>query len=224
MHRLFLLFSLIAISLQGYSQDFVEYNVDDLPDSLINDKARLTRFIKLSNSDTVIDVGAGKMDYSLLYANQFNETIFYFEDIDSSVCNEREMLKTIEKRAYVNVIPENITIVIGTETSTTLSSNKFDVVILQATLHLIAESQEMINDLHRILKPNGSLIIIEKFTENKNNPHEGCSIPYLSYEEMENFILSNRLVLTKDWKVIYNESGGYSFNYMSRYIQCYFKK
>ncbi|MBL4653686.1 MAG: methyltransferase domain-containing protein [Flavobacteriales bacterium] len=224
MFRTVLIFLLLLSQIQSNSQNFAEFSVDNLPDSLITHEARLKLFIQILETDTVADIGAGKMDYSLHYANLFNQTTFYFEDIDSIYCNWIELQKTIKERNFSNVDTNKISIVIGNENSTTLPTNSCDVVILQSTLHLIAENQKMIHDMQRILKPNGCLLIIEKFTENKNKVHPNCSTPYMTYIEMDKFMADHELIISKDWKIIYEKNNGYSFNYIQRYIECSFKK
>ena len=224
MLRTVLIFILLLSQIDVNSQNFAEFSVTKLPDSLVTEEARLNLFIQLLETDTVADIGAGKMDYSLHYANLYNKTIFYFEDIDSTYCNWVQLQKTIKERNFSNVDTNRISIVIGNENSTTLPTNSCDVVILQSTLHLIAKNQKMINDLQRILKPNGSLLIVEKFTEKKNKAHANCSVPYLTNTEMADFISAQNLVITKDWKITYNTNDGYTFNYMQRYVKCSFKK
>lgn len=210
---------LLIFSSSIYSQDFLSIKVDDLPDSLINHESRINCFVQIHPNDTVLDIGAGNMKYSLFYANKYPLNIFYFEDIDSTKCNKEELKKSILEKGYKQVNIENIYVVIGDTNSTTLPTHKFDVIIIQSTIHILADNKNIISDIRRILKPNGRLIIIERITENKNRTHPDCSTPYLTYSELDAFIDNYDFTIKKDWKIIYDKSDGYEFNYISRYLE-----
>lgn len=71
-----------------------------------------------------------------------------------------EMIKICKER-----IP-GVKLVLSSVTNTKLTSNYFDYVIIRNGLHHIKEKEEVIAEIHRILKPKGKLILIDKFYTN----------------------------------------------------------
>lgn len=224
MKNSFLLVTLLLFTQSIHSQNITSFKKDNLPDSIGDHEARIIRLVNIRSTDVIVDIGAGKMKWSLNYANRYPNNQFYFEDIDSSLCNKTQMDSTIIKNEFFNVNPQNIDLVIGTENSTTLPANTIDVAILQSTLHLIWNNQLMVDDIKRILRPNGRFYIIEKFTETENSVHEECTIPYMSMDEMNQFIVAQKLYIRKEWQIIYDQGTGYEYdtNYTYRYMECVF--
>ena len=224
MNNCLILLTLLLSTQCVHSQNITSFKQDNLPDSIGDHEARIVRLVTIRPTEVIVDIGAGRMRWSLNYANRHPNNHFYFEDIDSSRCNKIQMDSTIIKNEFFNVNPQNIDLVIGTENSTTLPANTIDVAILQSTLHLIWNNQLMVDDIKRILRPNGRFYIIEKFAENENSGHEPCTIPYMSMDEMNQFIVAQKLYIRKEWQIIYDQGNGYEHdtNYTYRYIECVF--
>ncbi|RLC35979.1 hypothetical protein DRH27_05980 [Candidatus Falkowbacteria bacterium] len=102
----------------------------------------------VKSGDTILDAGCGN---GRLYEYLKNENINYF-GIDSS-------------KKLIDIAKSNHPLVdfqIGTITDLPYPNNKFDSLFCVATLHHIPSQklrQQVVNEFHRVLKPNGHLIM-----------------------------------------------------------------
>ena len=110
------------------------------------------------------------------------------------------MKQKISELELNNINPKNLKIQIGDEDSTWLPSNYFDVVFVFNLLHEIDNKPNFIQELERILKPNGSIIIADSFYKIKPAKHHGCHNPFLTEIEFEEFLKTENFQIEKDWK------------------------
>ena len=128
------------------------------------------------------------------------------------------MKQKISELALNNINPKNLNIQIGDEDSTWLPSNYFDVVFVFNLLHEIDNKPVFIQELERILKPDGSIIIADSFYKIKPAKHHGCHNPFLTEIEFEEFLKTENFQIEKDWKRL-NIKDGKGRNYMPRIVQ-----
>lgn len=120
--------------------------------------------LDLSNAKTVIDLGANKLAAINFFGTKF-PTIEKLIAID--IVPQQKKFQYPEKSIYIQVDPEAI--------QTPLESEIADVVHIQFVLHHLQTRQHienMITDAHRLLKPEGRLIIWEEtFTDSYNETY-----------------------------------------------------
>lgn len=78
----------------------------------------------------------------------------------TGVDGSSEMIKICKERL------QGVKLVLSYVNDTKLKSEYFDYVILRNGLHHIKEKEEVMNEIYRILKPKGKLILIDKFYTN----------------------------------------------------------
>jgi ubiquinone/menaquinone biosynthesis C-methylase UbiE len=178
-------------------------------------------FMSAIQFETCADIGSGNLKLILEIANIFNEKVFVFEDIDSSLCNKDNMLSYIEKYNLNKIDTNKVSIHIGNTTSTLLPENNFDLVLINGVIHNINQLHHFFSDIKRILKPDGTVIISDAFYKTPPKPHQGCQNRFLTIREMEQIIVQQNLRVIKDWQRtgIQSTSNG---PYLSRIIQCSF--
>jgi SAM-dependent methyltransferase len=116
---------------------------------------RAVEALRLQEGQTVADVGAGVGYFTWLLAERVGPrgTVFAVEI-------QPEMLRLLKeemaRRRVKNVIPT-----LGKVDDPGLPENALDLVLMVDVYHELAEPQKVLRKLHRALKPDGRLVLIE---------------------------------------------------------------
>jgi len=116
------------------------------------------QFLQLDSSDVVADVGAQYGIFSLAIAYAYPNIDLYLTDIEEMYLEE---LKDFIDEGYLPERSGKLHISFGVEKATLLPKGTFDHVILRNTYHHIEYPAEILHSISEILKPDGSLLIIE---------------------------------------------------------------
>ena len=117
------------------------------------------------------------------------------------------MKQKISELELNNINPKNLKIQIGDEDSTWLPSNYFDVVFVFNLLHEIDNKPNFIQELERILKPNGIIFLVEhdvineelKIIKNKTKTfYIQVLVPFQDLQQMEQLFTTD--LVTKQAK------------------------
>ncbi|HXR81524.1 MAG TPA: methyltransferase domain-containing protein [Saprospiraceae bacterium] len=163
---------------------------------------RQNEFLGLKPGVVFADIGASSGYYDAAMAVFLDSVTFYLNDIDYHCLNERNLNKVL--RYYSRLRGSSIQTtnsfryIIGTPTQTNLPENTFDVIFSNATMHVIGELDSMLTDLHRNLKPDGSLYIRDEFVYNgelKKCGSKTCGHYVLQYEPFLQRMNNNGFVL-----------------------------
>ncbi len=167
-------------------------------DSLTNQKFRLVNeFLNLSPKDVIADIGTGA-GYSLIpIANGCGDCKFVVEDIDSLTCNKETLSKKITKTGNKTSI-ENFSFYYGTEKTTNLPSSTYNKVLIFDVIHEMTYRKEMLNDIKRILQPDGSVFIEEILVNKKVKKDRICNYPFLTEMEFKKLLAENDLLIIKE--------------------------
>ena len=167
-------------------------------DSLATAKFNVvSNFLSLSPSDITADIGTGA-GYSLIpIANNCPECKFIVEDIDSLTCNTKTLTKKINNTGNKTSI-KNFEFHYGTERTTNLPYSKFDKVLIFDVIHEMAYKSEMLNDIKRILKKNGSIFIEEILVHTAVKKDKVCNYPFLTEVEFKKVMADNNFVIKRE--------------------------
>ena len=127
-------------------------------------------------NETIASIGASSGVWEIWFASQVEGLTFYLQDIDPLNCNQEEInygVKYYEKLLQKPILGQFIPI-IGTQSETNLPKNTFDKVLIINSLHEFQTPELILQDIHKILKPNGQLFIEEQLTKFSGEIHEGC--------------------------------------------------
>ena len=209
---------LVVFNCSAYAQNFREFKVGEIPDSLRTNSDRLIQFIRDVQANTVADIGSGDLRLILKIANHYHDKTFVFEDIDSSVCNKEAMHKVVMEENLQNIDTNNVSIWIGGMKSTHLPSNHFDLVLVLSTIHDMEYTDDMFEDIRRILKPRGTLILQCPVTEVQSETHKdiGCINRVMTHAEFNKLIINKQLKILKDWRFQF----GSDMSYVKRIVMC----
>ena len=119
----------------------------------------------LESGMQVADVGAGDGEFGMELAARVGEGgHVYIQEIDDGE------LKKIRKRVRRSKL-DNVTVVEGRTDDTMLPENCCDALLLRFVYHHITEREAMLDSLHRSVRPDGLLLVIER------GEHGGHGIP-----------------------------------------------
>lgn len=158
---------------------------------------------ELATTDTLVDIGCGTGQFDCEIASYYPNIYFVLENLPSDYGIKNignEVYKTFAESQKCSNLIQRFNYVEGKPDSIPLESNKYSKVLCRLTLHEFNPKQKMIDELCRIIKPNGILIIVEKNPKFKNQKG-GCGYKLVNKEEIINSFKSLQLI--KDSSVKY---------------------
>jgi ubiquinone/menaquinone biosynthesis C-methylase UbiE len=115
---------------------------------------------KKKNIDSVLDVGCGIGGTVIYLAKKYTNVTFTGI---SNVSEHIEMAKTLAKE---NKVKNNTTFILEDFTKTRFSSNQFDAIYLIESACYSLKKHILLSEMHRILRPGGTLVVIDCFRTN----------------------------------------------------------
>jgi SAM-dependent methyltransferase len=125
--------------------------------------SNLIQNMKIKQSDTIADIGAGSGYHVFRMAPLANNGLIYAVDI------QVEMLMEIENTKQFNKI-NNVETILGSETSIQLPVRSVDKILMVDVYHEFNFPIEMIASIKNALKPEGQLFLIEYRGEDPKVP------------------------------------------------------
>ena len=146
----------------------------------------------------VADIGCGSLSFTAeIYAKQKNEIL---------LCDfSTEMLKMGKKRLEsYGTIPSEISFIRANALDMPLANKSMQTVVSYGFINVIENRTDLLNEIHRILKPNGNLHITSLCTNRKLSARylkllhkKGHVATPLSSEELINIVNNNGFSVTK---------------------------
>ena len=161
-------------------------------------------FFDFHKGDIVAEIGAGR-GYNMYGFNIVADSVtFYVQDIDTNVLSTISFTKLIKhfqklKKPQTNTFHRCI----GTVSGTTLPDNSFDKIILVSAFHEFTFMYEMLTDIHKKLKPNGQLYILEAHCHAPGHKN------YTADQAIDLLKKHNFTLVKKDGRDINNSTGLY---------------
>lgn len=112
----------------------------------------------------ILDVSSGRGTQSLYYAKEFNV------DVVGVDINE-DMVKTASQEALINGLEKQAVFQKGDSQQLPFEDNSFDAVINECAVGIPDDSQKVLNEMVRVVKPGGRILIHES-TWRKNLPDQ----------------------------------------------------
>ena len=114
----------------------------------------LLKNMNIQPSDIIADIGAGSGYHVFRMSPIAYKGIIYAVDIQS------EMLDEIQFRKDKSKI-KNVKLVLGTESSSNLTENSIDKILMVDVYHEFNYPNEMMQSIRKALRPNGKIYLIE---------------------------------------------------------------
>jgi predicted methyltransferase len=152
--------------------------------------ARYQVFYDLQPKQKIASVGAGGGNKEILYSMLADSLVFYLQDIDSTCLSKTVLSTTIQQhyKATGQVCDDTFIRVIGTEADTKLPERFFDKVLIENTLHELTKPDDILQSIHRSLKPNGFLYVEDFIAYKPGQRHRGCGKLIYTQEALINLL------------------------------------
>ena len=115
---------------------------------------RTAELCELKKGMTVLDVSSGRGTQAIYYANTFGVIV---TGLDIS----EEMIRTATQKAIEAGLADKVEFVLGDSQNLPFPDNLFDVVINECAVGIPDDSQKVLNEMLRVVKPNGAVAIHE---------------------------------------------------------------
>lgn len=154
-------------------------------------------------NETIASIGASSGVWEIWFASQVEYLTFYLQDIDTQNCNQEEINegvkyfeKLVGKKNTGKFVP-----IIGTQSATNLPKNTFDKVLIINSLHEFKTPESILQDIRKILKLNGTLLIEEQIAKFSGEIHEGCGKRFFTENEIVILLKKNSFeMITRHFK------------------------
>ena len=115
---------------------------------------RTAELCGLKEGMNVLDVSSGRGTQAIYYAGTFGVNV---TGLDIS----EEMIKTATERSAASGVGEKVKFILGDSQNLPFSDNTFDVVINECAVGIPDDSQKVLNEMLRVVKPTGAVAIHE---------------------------------------------------------------
>ena len=115
---------------------------------------RTAELCELKEGISVLDVSSGRGTQAIYYAKTFGANV---TGLDIS----EEMIKTATKSSIENGVMDKVKFILGDSQNLPFNDNEFDVVINECAVGIPDDSQKVLNEMLRVVKPNGAVAIHE---------------------------------------------------------------
>lgn len=123
----------------------------------------LIKNLQLQPNMSIADIGAGSGYHSRLISKQIGNGKVFAVDVEPIMLSY--LKQRIAQENLTNIIP-----VLGTTTSVSLPSESIDLMLLVDVYHEFSDPFEMTTSMHKALKPNGKLVLVEFRAEDDRVP------------------------------------------------------
>ena len=113
----------------------------------------------------ILDVSSGRGTQSIYYAKEFGVDVTGL-DIDE------DMIETASQKALENNLKDKVIFKKGDSQSLPFQDNSFDVVINECAVGIPDDSQKVLNEMVRVVKPGGAVLIHESTWKKKLSSEE----------------------------------------------------
>lgn len=144
--------------------------------------------LPISPTSVVADIGAGTGYYSFRIARRVQGGRVYAVEIQD------EFINALKRRAGEEGA-SNVAVIKGTESAPNLGDTSIDLAIMVDVYHELAYPKEMLQALHKALKPGGRLLLLEYRAEDPSIPIK--ELHKLSVAQAKKELAANGFVLAE---------------------------
>ncbi|MCG8306484.1 MAG: methyltransferase domain-containing protein [Cytophagales bacterium] len=124
--------------------------------------------------ETIASIGAGNGTTEVAISCFVDRIDWYLQEIDSARLFEFHRVREYFEKLYGKKTEANFNLVLGTESSTNLPESTFDRILMVNVYHELTNREAMMNDISKLLKQNGKLVIMEPMAKQAGDLHANC--------------------------------------------------
>lgn len=136
---------------------------------------------KLNPKETLVDIGTGDTFFACEIARKYPEMKFILEDITTG---DRHPSIIIQKNKNCSALKDRHSFILGNHSKVPIASNSQSQILLRRTFHELRKPHLIINELRRILKKDGIVIIADIEPKFKGEKDKGCKNLYIPESEV----------------------------------------
>jgi ubiquinone/menaquinone biosynthesis C-methylase UbiE len=133
-----------------------------------------------NGNEIVLDIGSGSGNFSLPIARKMKQGKVICLDLST------EMTDSLQAKAVRQSLRDRIRILTCDARETTLEDNSVDWIVSGNCMHEMSDPQKVWAEMHRVLKPNGALFIVD-FRDKHGYEGENAHGPYSVHQMNELF-------------------------------------
>lgn len=167
-------------SYQNYTTDFYS------EESNIERDEEIEKY-KLNPKETLVDIGTGDTFFACEIARKYPEMKFILEDkweIHIFEGKAKDIQYIIDNNAKCSALRNRSSFVKGKQSKVPIASNSQSQILLRRTFHELKKPGLIINELRRILKKDGIVIIADIEPKFKGEKDKGCKNLYVPESEV----------------------------------------
>ena len=132
--------------------------------------------IEVKNGERIASVGAMNGYQEVQIAIMKDGIDWTIQDIDTTCLNQVEFSKVFNyyEKMKGSPIIGKFSLLLGDETKTNLLEDSYDRVLLINVYHELTDKSAILTDIHRALKKNGRLVIMEFVAKKKGQKRKDC--------------------------------------------------
>ena len=155
-------------------------------------------------NETIADVGAGGGWLDVAFGIYYDSLHFYLEEVDSTFIKNNKLQEAITAYSKIRNSPFSCSYVQteGNEKSTQLPENHFDKVLLIDAFHHLDFRDDMLADLHRILKAHGKLIMYEAIARKPGETYRSCKRVIYTREQIVDALAKHGFRLNRIYRTV----------------------
>ena len=144
-------------------------------------------FLRLQDGDTVVDIGAasGWYEGAVWAGTDLKKLQVILVDIDSNCLNQQRVSNMLHHYGDLKGGPYelDITMIRNTPDTLYLEPGKYNKIWLLNTLHEVPDPPKLLQQIYRVLRPGGELILLELVPTKPGKKHGGCNKPLRSPDQ-----------------------------------------
>ena len=147
----------------GMHYGYFEENDKSLSGAILKMNDQILKYTKIDESSKVLDAGCGYCGTAMYIASKKKCHIEAITIVEEQVKTAKKVIKEKKLDNYINVSVQDYT-------NTNFKGNTFDVIYgLESICY--ADKSKFLKEAYRLLKPNGTLIILDGFNSKEKNEY-----------------------------------------------------
>ena len=153
--------------------------------------------VNLIEGDTLLDIGSGEGMVNAMYSVVQNNLHQVLMDTDPKTMNKKNVSNSYKAvfKSYKSKNTFSFDLIYNTEDSMPLNDKSFHKILCRRSFHEFKKPEDMLGEIHRILKDTGCVVVIEGVPRMPNDIDPTCKLEYLRADTIIKTFTKNRFQL-----------------------------